>query len=108
MVFEERNAIRDGHLDSSIKSPPVYLLHDLLRRNFVGDSWPLHITGRGGMTATHLDLVRHFATEPNLIGFRKVEFPGVAMAGIHGVGDRTRAEAVIDRVPVVAREKMLR
>jgi hypothetical protein len=45
MVFQERHAIRDGHLDSSINSPPVFLLHDLLHRNFGGDSWPLHITG---------------------------------------------------------------
>jgi hypothetical protein len=98
MVFQECRAIRDGHLDSSIKSPPVYLLHDLLHRNFVGDSWPLHIMGKGRMTAPHLSLQRHFATEPNLIGVRKVEFPGVAMAGIHGGGDRTGREAVTDRI----------
>jgi hypothetical protein len=47
MVFQERHAIRDGHLDSSIKSPPVFLLHDLLHRKFVVDSPPLHIMGRG-------------------------------------------------------------
>ena len=47
MVFQERHAIRDGHLDSSIKSAPVYLLHDLLHRKFVVDWPPLHIMGRG-------------------------------------------------------------
>lgn len=45
MVFQERHAIRDGHLDSSINGPPVFLLHDLLHKNFVGDPRPLHIMG---------------------------------------------------------------
>ena len=53
MVFQERPAIRDGHLDSSIESPPVYLFHDLLRRNFVGDSRPLHIMGEMSMPVFH-------------------------------------------------------
>jgi hypothetical protein len=47
MVFQERHAIRDGHLDSSIKSPPVFLLHDLPHRKFAVDSPPLHIIGTG-------------------------------------------------------------